>query len=211
MEFTGSLSARSAARIDWLKRAPNQARGALWAARNPVTCAGSPSIGRRHKFPLVDNRGGRIEFGRGVRLMGFRFPASFGVGPGGVLRVGDNSGFNQGVDIFASTSIEIGSWTSIGNLVSIFDTSFHEVEPGAGVVTKPVVIGDNVMVGPMSIILPGVTIGDNTVVGAGSLVTSSLPAGVLAAGNPATVKRTLKIEDGWIRLLGQPEPQPETA
>jgi len=46
-------------------------------------------------------------------------------------------------------------------------------------------------IGANSIILPGVTIGANSVVGAGSVVTKSVPAGVLAAGNPARVIRNL--------------------
>jgi maltose O-acetyltransferase len=44
-------------------------------------------------------------------------------------------------------------------------------------------LGGGVIVGP------GVTIGDGTVVGAGSVVVRSLPAGVIAAGNPARVMR----------------------
>ena len=51
----------------------------------------------------------------------------------------------------------------------------------------PVNIGNNVFIGAGSIILPGVTIGDNVVIGAGSVVTKSIPAGSVAAGNPAVV------------------------
>ncbi len=47
-------------------------------------------------------------------------------------------------------------------------------------------IGNNVFIGASSIVLPGVTIGDNVVIGAGSVVTKDVPAGVVAAGNPAT-------------------------
>ena len=40
-----------------------------------------------------------------------------------------------------------------------------------------------------SIVLPGVTIGDDSVIGAGAVVTKDVPAGVLAVGNPARVRR----------------------
>jgi maltose O-acetyltransferase len=39
---------------------------------------------------------------------------------------------------------------------------------------------------------PGVTIGDDSVVGAGSVVLKDVPTGVLVAGNPARVVRSLK-------------------
>ncbi|WP_413561567.1 sugar O-acetyltransferase [Bdellovibrio sp. HCB209] len=56
----------------------------------------------------------------------------------------------------------------------------------------PITIGNNVWLGGNAIICPGVTIGDNTVVGAGAVVTKSLPANVLAVGNPARVIKELK-------------------
>lgn len=45
------------------------------------------------------------------------------------------------------------------------------------------------MIGLNSMILKGVSIGDNSIIGAGSVVTSDIPANVLAAGNPARVKK----------------------
>lgn len=53
--------------------------------------------------------------------------------------------------------------------------------------TEKVTIGNNVWIGGGAIICPNVTIGDNTVIGAGSVVTKSIPAGVIAAGNPCRV------------------------
>ena len=44
-------------------------------------------------------------------------------------------------------------------------------------------------------VLPGVTIGDNTIIGAGSVVTKSIPANVLAVGNPCRVLRTITEAD----------------
>ena len=46
-------------------------------------------------------------------------------------------------------------------------------------------IGDNVMVGTRTIILPDVRIGSNVIIGAGSVVTKDIPDGHIVAGNPA--------------------------
>ena len=42
-----------------------------------------------------------------------------------------------------------------------------------------------------SIILPGVEIGPDSVIGAGSVVNRSVPAGVVAVGNPYRVVRAI--------------------
>jgi maltose O-acetyltransferase len=60
----------------------------------------------------------------------------------------------------------------------------------------PVTIGEGVWLGGGAIVCPGVTIGENAVVGAGSVVTRSLPAGVLAAGNPCRVIRPADVGRG---------------
>lgn len=57
------------------------------------------------------------------------------------------------------------------------------------------IIGNNVWIGAQVCVLPGVTIGDNTIIGAGSVVTKSIPANVLAVGNPCRVLRTITEAD----------------
>lgn len=56
---------------------------------------------------------------------------------------------------------------------------------------KPVTVGDDVWIGGGAIVCPGVSIGDRSVIGAGSVVTKDIPAGVVAAGNPAKVIREI--------------------
>ena len=59
----------------------------------------------------------------------------------------------------------------------------------------PITVGNNVWIGAQVCVLPGVSIGDNSVIGAGSVVTRSIPANVLAAGNPCRVIREITEED----------------
>jgi len=59
---------------------------------------------------------------------------------------------------------------------------------------EPITIGDNVWFGGGAIVLPGVSIGNNCIIGAGSVVTKNIPDGVVVAGNPARVIKS--IEEG---------------
>lgn len=59
----------------------------------------------------------------------------------------------------------------------------------------PITVGNNVWIGAQVCVLPGVTIGDNTIIGAGSVVTKSIPANVLAVGNPCRVVRQITEAD----------------
>lgn len=59
----------------------------------------------------------------------------------------------------------------------------------------PVHIKDYVWIGSNVVILPGITIGEGSVIGAGSVVTRDVPAGVVAAGNPCRVLRSITERD----------------
>jgi len=94
----------------------------------------------------------------------------------------------------AGKSIIIGEGTIAGSGAMILDNDFHELDQALGEWrneyvrnARPVVIGRFVFIGARAIILKGVTIGDRAVIGAGAVVTRDVPAGHLAAGNPAEV------------------------
>ncbi|MCP4406026.1 MAG: transferase, partial [bacterium] len=53
------------------------------------------------------------------------------------------------------------------------------------------VVEESARIGANSTLLPGVTIGKHALVGAGSVVTKDVPEGVIVAGNPAQVMRTI--------------------
>jgi len=46
-------------------------------------------------------------------------------------------------------------------------------------------------IGSGSTILPGISIGENSIIGAGSVVVKSIPANVIAYGNPAKVSKSI--------------------
>ena len=74
------------------------------------------------------------------------------------------------------------------------------------------IIGKNCFIGAHSIVLPGVTIGDGSIVAAGSVVNRDIPAGSIAAGNPAKVIKT-DIETVRYGILAEryrpmPDPSP---
>ena len=106
------------------------------------------------------------------------------------IKIGDNCGFS-GTVVRAFKSISIGNNVKCGANTVITDGDWHDDDPRSSG-PKEIIIGDNVWLGLNSVVLKGVTIGENTLVGANSVVTKSLPANVIAAGNPCRVIRNLE-------------------
>jgi len=106
-----------------------------------------------------------------------------------IITIGNNCGFS-GTVIGAFKSINIGNNVRCGANTLITDGDWHLDDPRTSV-SKEIVIKDNVWLGVNAIVLKGVTIGENTLIGANSVVTKSIPANVIAAGNPCVVIRNL--------------------
>ncbi|MBP2628355.1 MAG: acetyltransferase [Firmicutes bacterium] len=161
-------------------------------------------FGKRPSFgfllPIIGNQG-KIEVGNKFRIRGLQFRTQFGTGKDGELLIGNNVFFNQGVNIYAEKKIVIEDDVSLGDLVTIYDTNFHEVGEGEGIKVSPVFIGRNVWIGRNAIILPGAHIGENSVIGAGSIVSSMIPPNSLVVGNPGRVVRTLKCSASYVRIV----------
>lgn len=145
--------------------------------------------------PVRSNGSGSVNISEYV-ILGYPFAPCFGNGrillqargDNAVIDIGPRSAISNNVSIIAMSRVSIGADCMIGDMVSIFDCDFHNIDPNSrnsnGKVAE-VVIGKNVWLGSSVIVLKGVEIGDNSVVAAGSLVNKSLPSNVVAAGVPA--------------------------
>jgi acetyltransferase-like isoleucine patch superfamily enzyme len=123
----------------------------------------------------------------------------FYTGPSGRILLGDNVGFNSGLELYASELVEIDDYVMVGSNVTIYDTNFHPLEEVAETKRGPVRIGYNAWLARGATILPGVTIGAQSVVGAGSVISRDVPPRTLVAGNPAVVVRELTSSESWNR------------
>lgn len=109
------------------------------------------------------------------------------------MEIGDNVLLGRNTTILCANSIKIGANSLFASYCFIsdenhgMDLSINERYECQKITTSFVEIGQNCWIGEKVIILPGVTIGDNTIVGAGSVVTRSLPANVIAVGNPVRI------------------------
>jgi acetyltransferase-like isoleucine patch superfamily enzyme len=128
--------------------------------------------------------------------------AHFDVGENGRISVGNYCYFTS-VVLLCELEISIGSYVVLGWNTTIADTDFHPLAPaeriadaiacsplGKGrprpqIAKRPVMIEDDVWIGPNVTILKGVRIGAGSFIEAGSLVTRSVPAHSHIMGNPA--------------------------
>ncbi len=156
------------------------------------------------KQPLHAVGHGVIEFEKGVNIGFFPSPYFFSSyayldvrSHTSKISIGKNSAINNGfVAIAEHSSIKIGANVLIGTHVEIYDSDFHGINVSDRNISKsewarPVEIEDNVFIGSNVRICKGVTIGVGSVIANGSIVTHAIPAGVIAAGNPAVVIRAI--------------------
>jgi acetyltransferase-like isoleucine patch superfamily enzyme len=120
---------------------------------------------------------GTIRLGDRSFFLDGMLPSELVCHAGGTLQIGEDTGFNYGASVEAYSQISIGTRCLIASMVRICGRSREK--------TAPIAIGDNVWIAHGAVIGPGVLIGDGSAVSAGSVVTSDVPPGMLALGNPA--------------------------
>ena len=101
------------------------------------------------------------------------------------MKIGEHSSFALMVmpDVMFPEKITVGKNSVIGYNTTILAHEYLIKEYRLG----EVVIGDEVLIGANSTILPGVTIGDGAVISAATLVNKDVPPGVFAGGNPMKI------------------------
>lgn len=113
---------------------------------------------------------------------------------GSNIEIGDACDINYNCVMLDDNKITIGNNVRIAPNVSIY-TVYHPLDASARkdgiILSKPIVIKDNVWIGGGATILAGVTIGENSVVGAGAVVTKDVPSNVVVVGNPARILKEI--------------------
>jgi acetyltransferase-like isoleucine patch superfamily enzyme len=130
----------------------------------------------------------------------------FSFQPGGQVSIGDGCVFAS-VVLLCEERITIGNHVAIGWNTYVMDADFHPMEPAqrladafacsqlgaaAGlerppVPTRPVVIDDDVWIGPGCMVFKGVHIGAGSFIEPGSVLTTDVPPRSRVLGNPARI------------------------
>jgi acetyltransferase-like isoleucine patch superfamily enzyme len=126
----------------------------------------------------------------------------FSIGPAGTVTIGDYCHFTSAV-LLCETSVQIGNHVVIGWNVTICDSDFHPLSPsdriedaialapGGNVLDRPqfakepVIIEDDVWIGPNATILKGVCVHSGAWIEPGAVVSKDVPAHARVFGNPA--------------------------
>jgi acetyltransferase-like isoleucine patch superfamily enzyme len=167
---------------------------------------------RRHPSAELSKDGGRLQFGcfwdlwrgkGGIVLHEkacLRIRGNVVIGDGVVievhagacLEIGPETFINPNARVIALESIRIGADCAVAWEVQIMDGDRHfflNAEGERDKNTAAIHIEDHVWIGARSLILKGTRIEKGAVIGAGSVVSGHIPAGAVAAGNPAGVIR----------------------
>lgn len=98
----------------------------------------------------------------------------------------------EGLVIHHATGLVLNKSVVIGNNVTLkHHTTIGNKESFTGLDLGSPIIGNNVVIGPHTIIIGPITIGDNAIIGAGSVVVKDVLPFTVVAGNPARVIRYL--------------------
>ena len=164
-----------------------------------VRLVGLPDIERAEGSRIIIGKGVTLVSEATANSAGVNHPVILSAeGPGSVIKIGDGVGMS-GASIVTCSEIEIGEGTMLGANCNIYGTDFHCVDAAerakqkstADAPTAPIKIGKRCWLASNVTVLKGVTIGDEAVVGAMSLVTKDVEARTVVGGVPAKKIRNM--------------------
>jgi len=133
---------------------------------------------------------GTVRVGNGVRLDASLAPIVLKAFAGAEIILEDGVEMESGASIEALQSVRIGARSRLGAFSMILDNSFHQLEGDREVAPDsiPVVIEEDVVIGPRAILLPGTHLGRGTRVGPCTVISRRTPAGATVVGHPAVIR-----------------------
>ncbi len=126
-----------------------------------------------------------------LRLFGAQIGRAVHIYPGVIiwapwnLQIGDEAGVASGAILYSQGKITIGKRAVISQGAHLCAGTHDFTRKGFPLVTKPILIGDQVWIAAEAFVHPGITIGEGAVVGARSVVTRNLPPWKVCSGFPA--------------------------
>ncbi|WP_104372166.1 acyltransferase [Desulfocucumis palustris] len=111
-----------------------------------------------------------VRVGRGGQILANPLKV-FGTEPW-LIKIGDHVDITAGVQFLSHDG---GIWVARG-----LDPELNKYDS-----FKPITVGNNVMIGINSLIMPGITIGDNVIIGGYSVITKDVSSNSIVAGVPA--------------------------
>jgi acetyltransferase-like isoleucine patch superfamily enzyme len=150
-------------------------------------------------FPLIGNNCFIFTKNGGEIVVDRRFVLRWNVEiqSRGKINIGSFVTVQEGCRLVAMNRITIGDNVTIARFVSILDHDHNFFMNSKkmlvlnGFNSKPITIGNNVLIGEKVTILKGVVIGDNVVIGSNSVVVKDVPPNVVVGGNPVRILRQL--------------------